>query len=134
MTEKMAGYFLIIIGLLLILYPLFNVYLVFTNKAEPYELFSLTGITFDLTQMSDQPLTAEEKSMMGESGAGFELLSQDMINKPLNLISHVVLMGFIASIGFKLASLGTMLVRPINVRVKGSGIEKALENSKNSNQ
>ena len=46
------------------------------------------------------------------------LVSSSLINQPLNLIANLLLMGFIASAGFKIAHLGVMLVRTIKVKVK----------------
>lgn len=47
-----------------------------------------------------------------------EFISSDMINKPLNLLAHLMLMGFISNIGYKFASLGINFVRPIVVKLK----------------
>ncbi len=41
-----------------------------------------------------------------------------MVNAPLNLFTYLMLMGFFASIGMKIATVGTYLVRPIVVKLR----------------
>jgi hypothetical protein len=48
-----------------------------------------------------------------------EIISAEMINTPLNFYAHLFFMGFLATIGYKIASLGVMLVRPLIVKVRG---------------
>jgi len=45
------------------------------------------------------------------------------ISAPLNSFAHLVLMMFIGSIGFKISSLGTMLVRPVIVKLKAKNLQ-----------
>lgn len=47
-----------------------------------------------------------------------EIISGEMVNQPLNLFTHIFFMGFLSSIGMKVASVGVMLLRPIVVKVK----------------
>ena len=110
-SEKIIGYILLVLGIILIIYPGFSVYAVFTGSAEPFELFKFAGISINPAQfISDIPQGANLQSA--------ELVSSELINNPINIIAHVIFMGFLASIGFRLASLGTMLVRPIVVKVR----------------
>ena len=94
----------------MIFYPVFNVYQVFKGQSLPYNLFSFKPIAIDLSKFVEgSPKNANITQ---------ELISSDLLNKPMNLVAHVVLMGFIVSAGFKIASLGAMLVRTIKVKVK----------------
>jgi hypothetical protein len=110
MTEKIVGYIFIAVGVLLILFAGYSVYSVFSGKTSPVELFKFNSISIDvgknIPELKGQNLQEE-------------LITADMINKPLNITTHLLLMGFIASIGYKIAHLGTMLVRPIIVKLKG---------------
>lgn len=110
MSEKILGYLLLVVGVLIIVYAALNVYGVFTKKAKPFDVFNLPGISLDLGGLVGNQLpTGPAKS---------ELITPEILNQPLNLAAHLFLMGFIANIGFKIASLGVMLVRPIKVKLK----------------
>ncbi len=83
------------------------------------QLFNFPGISVDVGQLMAGSIPPEAKQL------GFkipsqkqEFLSREMINGPLNLSMHLFLMGFIASIGGRLAQIGTYLLRPIVVKVK----------------
>ncbi|MFV1917618.1 MAG: hypothetical protein ACC618_04035 [Patescibacteria group bacterium] len=111
MTEKVFGYLLLVIGLVVIVYSVFSVFNVFTGKSQAVDLFQLSGISLDLSS-----LVAGEIPSGGSTQA--EIVPPELINKPLNVATHLFLMGFVASVGFKVASLGVMLVRPIKVKLK----------------
>lgn len=117
MTEKILGYVLIVLGLSVIFYSAFDVYSVFTGAKPPISPFKLSGISLDLGSLVAGP---EQQQELKASGASLksELISSEVLNQPLNLTFHLLLMGFIASAGYKLASLGVMLVRPIKVKLK----------------
>lgn len=111
MSEKVIGYILLSGGLLVIVFCGVNVYLVFSGQIPPVQLFSGPGISFDPT------------SLFGGAASGFvakpqELVPAETLNKTSNIFAHIFLMGFLASIGYKLAALGVQLVRPIVVKIK----------------
>lgn len=110
MTEKIVGYSLLIIGVFVIIFCGLNVLFVFTGKALPIQPFNFPGVSLDLSQSLGLPKTAGVKPT--------ELISADMLNQSSNLFTHLFLMGFLAGIGQKLASLGVQLVRPIVVKSK----------------
>lgn len=121
MSEKVLGYILLTIGIVIIIYSGISVYSVFTGSSRPFELFRFAGISLDPTQFLSMQLSPQEEAIVKESGVEMqksELISGEMLNQPTNIIAHVVLMGFVAMIGFRLASLGVMLVRPIVVKLK----------------
>ena len=107
--NKIFGYTLLLIGIGLIIYPVINVYKTFNGQITPYALFTNKGISIDLSKFVDG---APKNVNLTQ-----ELISPELLNKPMNLAAHIVLMGFIASVGFKIASIGTMLVRTIKVTV-----------------
>ena len=117
MTEKILGYILIAVGVAVIVVSALNVYWVFTGQAQPVNPFNLPGVSLDFGGMAGG---AEQQQALKESGATLktELLAPDVVNQPLNYAAHLLLVGFMASVGFKLASLGVMLVRPIKVKLK----------------
>lgn len=111
MTEKILGYALLTIGILIILFSAYSAYRVFTKQQEPIQLFNFNAISLDIGKLIAPTLTSSPDLSQ-------ELVSPEMINGPLNLSAHLLLMGFISSIGFKIASLGVMLIRPIVVKLK----------------
>ena len=109
MSEKIVGYTLLCCGIAIILVSAFNVYFVFTGQAQPVHLFNFPAISLDMSKSLGVVLPASKPT---------ELVPADMLNQTSNVFAHLFLMGFIASIGEKLASLGVQLVRPIVVKLK----------------
>lgn len=125
MSEKMIGYSLLVIGILIICFTGFSVYTVFTKQAEPVQLFNFQGIGINVSQIVSGSLPSEISQFVAKNKEPqtTEIISADMLNVSSNFIAHYILMGFLASIGFKLATLGTMLVRPIVVKLKTKEVE-----------
>ena len=73
--------------------------MVFTKRITPIDLFSFPDAATQSTQKT-------------------ELISALMLNESSNLFAHLMLMGFMASIGSKIAALGVSMVRPIVVKLK----------------
>ena len=118
MSEKIVGYALLSVGLVIILFAGFSVFQVFTNQSQPVQLFTMPGISIDMRQLLSG--AAPELADIDLPPMDQEIVSAEMVNKPLNLFAHVTLMGFIAGVGFKLAQLGVMLVRTITAKIIGS--------------
>jgi len=124
MGGKILGYFLISAGILILLSSAVSVYLVFTKQAKPVQLFDFPAISLDPNQFIPTfPQTLENQTLPKNNQKKAELIPASVINDSSNLLAHLLLMGFIASIGYKLASLGTMLVRPIVVKLKATSEE-----------
>ncbi len=109
-SEKILGYSLIAIGVGIILLALFNVYQIFQRQTSAVEIFDFASVSIDLGKALGLPTTPNAVNQ--------ELISSDMVNKPLNLFTHIFIVGFFSSIGFKLANIGTLLVRPIKVQLQ----------------
>lgn len=101
MSEKITGYVLLFLGLLVIGYSAFNIYQVFTKQSQPIQLISGEGIKVEIPG----------------SKTPSELIPADQLNEISNLTAHYLLMSFLVSIGFKVSSLGTQLLRPIEVKI-----------------
>lgn len=113
MNEKIVGYILLSLGVFLIFFALINMYLVFTKKIEPIKFFSSESTS----QNTTGPLSfLQEKGISTPTALNF--LSPRFLDETINLTSHIFLMGFVASIGQKLGSLGILLLRPIEVKVR----------------
>lgn len=119
MSEKTIGYILLGVGIVLIVLALLRMFLVFTGKLPPVDLFHSNAISLDLgSLMPNAPAAAGNQ----------ELISADYLNLSSNLFIELLLMGFVASSGQKLASTGTSLLRPITVKLKAkNGVEYEAE-------
>ena len=120
MNEKIIGYILLVCGIAIIVYSAINVTSVFTGNSQPIDLFKLSGISVDIKDMIGKDLTPEQRKQLAKSEIQTqqEILKAELVNSPLNYISHIVFMTFIAGVGFRIAKLGVMLVRPIKVSLK----------------
>ena len=121
MTEKIIGYLLIAGGILVMIFSSFDVYLIFTKQKEPIKLFSFKGVGIDTGKLLPADLPPELSKQLQTNQLGqnqVELISPDILNDTSNIFAHIILMGFILNLGYKLASLGTKLVRPIQVKLK----------------
>lgn len=121
MTEKATGYALLVFGLLIIAFAGFSVYQVVTKKAEPVSVFNFSGVSLDLGSML--PPESQELKIEKNSLPQMQLITPEMINETSNLFLHIFLMGFTVNIGYKVASLGVTLIRPIQVKLKESVIK-----------
>lgn len=110
MSEKIIGYILLFAGVIIILFSGFSVYGVFSKKAKPVQFFTIESVPIEI------PIAGQnvDKEI---SGGGINLPTE-VIQDPLNSFAHLALMMFIGGVGFKIASLGTMLVRPVVVKLK----------------
>ena len=115
MSERVTGYILLGVGICVMLFALVNIYLLFTSKIQPITLFDTKGISFDINSLLPQ---LPEGVSVGNKPQGMELVPSNTINQTLNLSAHFFLMSFVMTFGYKLASLGVMLIRPVVVKLK----------------
>ena len=120
MDSKIVGYLLLISGLVLVVLSLFSVYQVFTGKAQPIQLFQQQGISLDLRQFLGPSLSPSLDLTTSSPSSQLELLSADSLNRMFNLTFHLVFMGFISTVGFRLGTLGNQFLRPIEVTFSAS--------------
>lgn len=118
MTEKILGYILITIGVFIILFSGFNIHQVFTKQILPVQFFNFNGISLDATQLLAGSLPAELNQNLPKNGSKMEIIPGNIINDNSNLFAHLLIVGVFINVGYKLASIGTQLVRPINVKLK----------------
>ncbi len=121
MDNKIVGYLLLVVGIIIIIFSSFSVYSVFTGKTQPVQLFNSEGISLDLGDLMGGQ-SAEQMAQLNDDQKPMssELVKPELINQPLNLSAHLFLMSFLVNAGFKIASLGNQLLRPIKVKLKES--------------
>jgi len=122
MSEKVIGYILLTVGVVIITLTAWNVWQVFAGKAEPVQLFNFEGISIDPSKFAPQVDVPEGMegliSQRAPASQKVEFISPDYLNDTANLFAHIMLMGFIASIGGRFATIGTQLLRPIEVKLR----------------
>lgn len=121
MEEKIVGYLLIFAGLIAMILASLSVYSVFTKKSSAVKLFNFGPITLDASQLIPQDIPAGAGEIVNQQSAQLpeaELVPANVLNDSANVFAHLFLMGFIVSVGFKISSLGTMLVRPVRVNLR----------------
>ncbi len=119
MTERMTGYTLLISGVLIILFSFFSVISVFTKRTPPVQLFNMKGITLDSSALAPQMDFGSIPGMNNTQttpAKPIELFPSEDLNTSANIFAHLMFMGFLLSVGAKIASLGTDLLRPIVIK------------------
>lgn len=102
--NKIIGYALIAIGILLIVLPLWQTYSIFTGKSQPAQVFQ-RPITLQETKTS---LTDMQGQMQN---ALLKIMPIDFINNTLNLCAWLILMWILIYGGGKIADIGVKLVK-----------------------
>ena len=128
-SDRIIGYILFVAGILIILYSAFSVYRVFTKGFEPVRLFDFQGIGLDASSLIGSDLSTEQKALLNQSGAQskLEIIPANLINQTSNVMAHLLLMGFLASVGYKIANLGILMLRPVVVKLIGKEAERLQE-------
>lgn len=122
------------LGLGIMIYAVINVSLVFTKQIKPFKYFDSTAeAPIKKSSLDSQDLlNGFQSGKLGDLTNLQDLISlpkldsflpTGQINSMLNLSSHFFLMFFVSGFGFKLASLGIQLIRPINVKLKSSFLD-----------
>lgn len=115
------------------IFSVVNIFMVFTNKAKPFSVFSIQsngstsvpGLNDLVSQLQKNNPNASQVQL-----PKMDILPPEVLNQTLNLSTHFFLMTFILGFGYKLASLGIQLIRPINVKLKSHIFEVMDDNSK----
>ncbi len=136
MSEKIIGYILLTLGVVIIFVSSFSVFTVFTGRAKPVQLFNFESVSIDFSQIvsASLPTTDLPEELKGSipkntaPSAKTEIIKGDMLNTTSNIFAHLVLMGFLASSGLKLAQIGVNLLRPIIVKLKEEKLLKEVKN------
>ncbi len=129
MTEKTTGYILLVIGIIVMIFATIQIILVFTGKANPIDIFQYekTSSSTSSADLDINTLLMQMQSGTGQSSnllPSLPFLDPEVINKSLNLLVYYLIMQFLLGLGFKFASLGVQLIRPINVVLKNRKLEQ----------
>jgi hypothetical protein len=101
-TEKIIGYSLLILGVILLLFSLLEMVTVYYGYAPPPKLINVGDISLSL----------------GDNGASTSLIPGAQASQLPNLFFWFILMGFVLLAGGKIASLGVSMIKDIKVEIK----------------
>jgi hypothetical protein len=100
--EKIVGYILLAIGIIMIFFSVYEMMRVFTGGSPPPNLFNFSDISIQMSEQAEETL----------------LVSGEELNKLAAMAFWYMLMFFIMWSGGKIASLGVSMIREIKVEVK----------------
>jgi len=103
--NKIAGYVLLAIGLLLIILPLWQTYNIFTGKSMPSQVFTRPASL----KVNDKVGALDIPGQM--QNALIKILPIDLIDNTLNLASWLLLMWILIYGGGKIADIGIKLIK-----------------------
>ena len=101
-TEKIVGYALLTLGVILLLFSIFEMVNVYTGNASPPKLFNLSDISLPTDQ----------------AGTNISLIQGAQLSQLPNLFFWFILMGFVLLAGGKIASLGVSMIKDIKVEIR----------------
>ena len=101
-SEKIIGYALLTLGVILLLFSIFEMVNVYYGNAPPPKLFNLQDLSLPL----------------GQNGTSISLMQGAQLSQLPNLFFWFILMGFVLLAGGKIASLGVSMVKDIKVEIR----------------
>ena len=116
-STKILGWFLLVFGILMIIYFLFSSYSIFTGKSQPPEVFKMEGLDSSIPstpQPSKEPTSQEEIEQLLETKMEEQLsmmLPLGHLSKLLNLIAWSILAGIFIFGGAHISGLGINLIK-----------------------
>jgi hypothetical protein len=125
MSEKTTGYILLGSGILCMLFATVQIIMVFTGRITPMKLFkSEENSILTTDSLNPQELFKQfqdsNTQQQGEPSVmpNIQLIDTKSLNEIFNLTIYYLIMQFLLSLGFKFASLGIQLLRPIIIEMK----------------
>ncbi len=102
---KIAGYVLLVIGLLLIALPLWQTYNIFTGASKPAQVFNRPVVLTVNQNVSAFDVQGQIQNAL------IKTLPIDFIDNTLNLITWLLLMFILIYGGGKIADIGVKLIK-----------------------
>ena len=122
MTDRALGYLLIFVGICIMAFALSQVYLLFTNKTSPYEVFKTSPQPQQ--QLTTEQLIADPSAAAKLQTEMFSAILQKEMGKSLNIGASLFFMYFVMTFGYRLSLIGVQLARPIKVTLRGKTIHE----------
>ncbi len=127
MRELLIGYLLITVGIVVMGFSVFQVYGVFTNQVKPFVVFQEEEKEAKKPSFTTQDLMTNPSLLSEMQTNMLSGILEKQMNKTINTGATVFLYYFVMLFGFRLAMIGTNLVRPITVKLRSNVVELADE-------
>ncbi len=108
-SSQIAGWTLLIVGIIIIVWTLISSYNIFTAKAAAPQFFEMPKEEVSIQKGDTQDIQAQLQKMIGEQLKGF--LPADAITKILNLTVWSMLAFLLITGGSQIAGLGIKLIK-----------------------
>ncbi|HUW21387.1 MAG TPA: hypothetical protein VMW41_01835 [Candidatus Bathyarchaeia archaeon] len=139
-TEKIIGYFLLLVGIVTIVAGTFSLYQVFTGDRKAPRLFHVKMPAISLPGQQSLQLELPEGMSLPDGlslpkniaspqqdSSEMKLLPDELVNDLTNMSLYFLLMGFVVSSGAKVASISVKLIKDIKVEVKEEKLKPVTE-------
>lgn len=126
--EKIFGWILLALGLIIIIAGTFSLYQVFTGGSKPPTVFNTKSPSIKLpsalsgVDLSALPAGVSSLAQNNSSGE-MKILEDDVFNRYLNSGFYYLAMLFVTSSGTKIAGIGVNLIKDIKVQIKEKQIK-----------
>lgn len=116
-TQKIIGFLLLILGLIVIFYSLFSSYNIFNGKNSVPEIFKIDGKNINLNVVVDPKKTVDPQAQLEEmlqknvQKQLQDILPAGTLPKLLNLITWSIFASILFFGGGQISSLGIKLIR-----------------------
>lgn len=130
-NEKIIGYFLLIIGLIIIVSSTFYAVFILTGKTKPAKVFNVkapeipipsASQTLDLSSLENSGIPSQIldslKPAKQTQPTAIKIIPDEVFSDLINMFVAYILVMILASTGSKFASIGIQLIKEIKVQVK----------------
>lgn len=127
-SEKLIGYVLLVIGILIIAAATYMVLEILTGKSKPPKVFNVEALSF---QLPSQPVPTLEipdgasfaaglriNQEPGQNAPSVKLIPEEVFNGTLNIGLYYLAMMFLSASGAKIAGIGVKMIKDIKVQIK----------------
>ena len=122
-AEKIIGYSMLGVGILLMIFASFQIILTFTGKARPIKIFESAPKENLQNDTNNLDMSNPDKLLE-------QIIDPSVINQMLNLMVYYFIMQFLLGLGYKLASLGVQMIRPLKISIDKNQLTSLLESNK----
>ena len=126
--EKIFGWIMLIVGLIIIFVSTFSLYQIFTGNSKPPAVFNTKSPSIKLPGSaigvdSSQLPSGFPASALNNTSGEVKIVEDDVFNRYLNSGFFYLAMMFVTSSGMKISGIGVSLIKDIKVQVKEEKIK-----------
>jgi hypothetical protein len=135
MPDKSLGYGLLVIGILIMIFGMIQIALLVTTVIKPYPTFRFTEIFKNTNTPQVQELLNKVQGTSGAEAAAqsaaISALNPDVANVVLNFAVYFFFMSFIATIGYRISTLGVKMIRPAVLKMTPTDVQNSFPSGGN---